>query len=91
MPEILLNIPKVDARFQKMGCVTVPEVANRDLLVNAGCFHGILESDLNAGNGNGIIGCGHEIVGAPSRRGEYPYRIAMHSVEGSEDFKGAFW
>jgi hypothetical protein len=46
--QILLDISKVDASLQKMSCITVPEMSNRDLLVNAGRFYGVAESDLNA-------------------------------------------
>jgi len=87
--EILLNISEVDAGFQEVGCVTVPEMSDRDLFVNAGGLHGVFECDLDAGDGNGIHRGGHEIMGASSRSGENPDGIAMHFIEGSQDFKGS--
>jgi hypothetical protein len=90
MPEILLNISKTDARFQQMCGIRMSEMPNRDLLVNADSYLGITEGNLNTGYGDGIIGGRHQIMGASSRSGENPDRVAVHFIEGSQDLKGTF-
>jgi hypothetical protein len=89
MPQILLHIPQRHACFQQMGCITVPEMTDRHMLVNARFLLCIPECDLNTGYGNGDFGDGHFGIAASSRCRKDPDRISVHSVEGSKDIKGS--
>ncbi len=76
MAEVLLDTTDVDAGFQQMSGIAVPEGMNGDALCEFKLFKYASQSPLHRGIAHGFL-CGRPLIAAASDSREDPFGVSM--------------
>ena len=89
MAQILLDTPDVDARFQEMRGIAVPEGMNGDAFCEFKLFKHSSQRTLYRGIAHGFLG-GWPLLAAPSESRKDPFGISMGCPVFTQNIKGGF-